>query len=66
MERLTKRNSHGSVMVSYSKIKWSDKKDCVSTSTDVIVNLAYRLAEYEDRNLTPEQIDLLIEEHKHR
>jgi len=44
MERLTRRNSHGSVIVNYTKI---ERKECIGNS-DVIVALAINLAEYED------------------
>lgn len=52
MERLTRRNSHGSVLVNITKVE----KVSWDRQVDSIVALSNRLAEYEDIGLTPEEI----------
>ena len=56
MIRLTRRNSHGSVLVNYANI---ERNECFGNA-DVIATLSIKLAGYEDTGLTPEQINVLI------
>jgi hypothetical protein len=62
MKRLTRRNSHGSVLINNKNI---ERIECIGNA-DIIATLASKLAEYEDTGLTPEQINLLMEEHKNK
>lgn len=62
MERLTRRNSHGSVLVNTANI---ERKSCCD-NVDIVVALAIKLAEYEETGLTPKQINELMEEHKQK
>lgn len=62
MTRLTKRNSHGSALVNYKNL---ERVECLGNA-DVIAILVSKLAYYEDTGLTPEQINLLLEEHKNK
>jgi hypothetical protein len=54
MERLTRRNSHGSALTNFSKI---NQVDSFSWEVNIIAALACRLADYEDTGLEPDQIE---------
>ena len=60
MIRLTRRNSHGCALVNHKNI---ERFECLGNA-DIIADLASKLADYEDTELTPEQINLLIKSHK--
>lgn len=54
MIRLTRRNSHGSILVNYKNI---ERIECIGNA-DVVVALASKLGEYEDIGTVEEFIKL--------